>query len=209
MNEIRYKHIECVTLLCENDKSGKLINAKTGKDGYTALHLAAMHGHLERVRELVKYKADVNIKSDGCGYTPLHIAAKNGHMEIVKFLVKSDCDPQAKVGYKYFSCTCNYTYENGLFQGDIIYCYSRDDKGSTVSELADANGHSYISKFFSRSMATTKSPTKTTDVIVAPLTTFESIIAGLGMSSLFGMRTLPNTTISADTKEKDSYTLEV
>ena len=70
--------------------------------GCTPLHLAALKGHLEIVRLLIKKGARINlthIKEGGLheigaghggkGQTPLHFAAKAGHAEIVKLLVEN------------------------------------------------------------------------------------------------------------------------
>lgn len=53
--------------------------------GFTALHEAAFHGHLELVAFLSGI-ADVN-KRDSCGCTALHIAVNLGHTDVVKYLV--------------------------------------------------------------------------------------------------------------------------
>jgi serine/threonine-protein phosphatase 6 regulatory ankyrin repeat subunit B len=52
------------------------------------LHFAALGGHVEAVRELLKYQnLDVNAK-DSEKRTPLHFAAMDGHTEIVDLLLK-------------------------------------------------------------------------------------------------------------------------
>lgn len=62
--------------------------------GNTALHEAALNGHLDIVKLLVSNGAEVNIKS--CEIfqdTPLVDASANGHLQIVKYLLSKGADP--------------------------------------------------------------------------------------------------------------------
>ena len=72
------------------------------KDGYTALILATMEGHLELVQALINAGADLNIQ--GCssyGDTALGIAASYGYTEIVKLLITVGADVNnTKTEYK-------------------------------------------------------------------------------------------------------------
>ena len=65
--------------------------------GVTLLHLAAYHGWMDVVIELLTtYNSSANRKDDR-GQTPLHYAANNGHKEVVMFLItKQKCDPMSK-----------------------------------------------------------------------------------------------------------------
>ena len=54
----------------------------------TLLHLAAAHGWIDTVIDLIKkYKCDTNSK-DTFGNTPIHYAASNNHLEVVKYLIR-------------------------------------------------------------------------------------------------------------------------
>ncbi len=55
------------------------------EDGNTPLHLAAKHGHLGIVKDLVRYGADINAENLS-GYTPLALAIKGGNREVEEFL---------------------------------------------------------------------------------------------------------------------------
>ncbi|KAF3653092.1 putative serine/threonine-protein phosphatase 6 regulatory ankyrin repeat subunit C-like [Capsicum annuum] len=54
--------------------------------GRTALHMAAIHGHVEVLQFLVTIGSDSDI-SDSQGWTALHFAAHQGHVESVDFLL--------------------------------------------------------------------------------------------------------------------------
>jgi ankyrin repeat protein len=64
------------------------MNATT-KDGVTALHLAAMNGHLESVQALLfdaSDSIDPNIKEKSTGKTAIHYAIQNRHEEIARLM---------------------------------------------------------------------------------------------------------------------------
>ncbi len=63
--------------------------------GLTALHLAALHGHVVAARMLLAHGADVNAR-DSYGLTPLHLASQYGHTELVRLLLLHGADVSAK-----------------------------------------------------------------------------------------------------------------
>lgn len=74
------------------------------KDGCTALHLAALRGHLEIARLLISRDANVNAR-DEAGQAPLHLAAagwnpaKPDHRNaVIKMLIECGADLAAKNG---------------------------------------------------------------------------------------------------------------
>ena len=58
------------------------------RQGRTALHIAAYHGHELLVAALVVHGADVDM-ADHAGLTPLHMAAAAGRLEAARKLVSS------------------------------------------------------------------------------------------------------------------------
>eukprot|EP00750_Incisomonas_marina_P012093 INCI16559.1.p1 GENE.INCI16559.1~~INCI16559.1.p1 ORF type:complete len:288 (-),score=62.59 INCI16559.1:115-978(-) len=65
-------------------------------NGETALHNAALGGHLEMIELLVQEgKADTDLQ-DNCGNTPLHIAARSGHYDAALRLMDFDAKAQIK-----------------------------------------------------------------------------------------------------------------
>lgn len=62
--------------------------------GNTALHEAALNGHLDIVKLLIKNGADVNMQSfEMFKDTPLIDASANGHLDVVKYLLSHGADP--------------------------------------------------------------------------------------------------------------------
>ena len=72
------------------------VNAPNGS-GYTALHLAVLHGHVEAVKVLISLSANPNIFPEGGGAAPLHLAARRGSVELLKLLLDSGADAQARI----------------------------------------------------------------------------------------------------------------
>jgi ankyrin repeat protein len=56
------------------------------KDGWTALHCSALHGHHHMAGRLLKSGADPNANNSNWG-TPLHVAVEKGHGKIVQLLL--------------------------------------------------------------------------------------------------------------------------
>ncbi|KAM3919856.1 ankyrin repeat domain-containing protein 27 isoform 2-T2 [Leptodactylus fuscus] len=59
----------------------------TSRDGFTPLHIAALHGHSVLVTLLLKHGAHVDAKN-GNRALPLHLACHKGHFEVVKILME-------------------------------------------------------------------------------------------------------------------------
>ncbi|KAJ8917829.1 hypothetical protein NQ315_010738 [Exocentrus adspersus] len=58
--------------------------------GQTCVHVAAMHGHIEVLRHLVWYGADINAREGCMGYTALHYAVERRDEAMVQFLLQCD-----------------------------------------------------------------------------------------------------------------------
>uniref|UniRef100_A0A3Q1BF58 BRCT domain-containing protein n=1 Tax=Amphiprion ocellaris TaxID=80972 RepID=A0A3Q1BF58_AMPOC len=66
--------------------SGSPAVMKRNHKGETPLHLAAIKGDVEAVKELLDQGADPNLK-DNAGWTPLHEACNLGHLAVVEVLI--------------------------------------------------------------------------------------------------------------------------
>lgn len=58
--------------------------------GQTCVHVAAMHGHVEVLRHLVWYGADINAREGCMGYSALHFAVERRDEPLVQFLLQCD-----------------------------------------------------------------------------------------------------------------------
>uniref|UniRef100_A0A7N0RIH3 PGG domain-containing protein n=1 Tax=Kalanchoe fedtschenkoi TaxID=63787 RepID=A0A7N0RIH3_KALFE len=67
--------------------------------GETALFIAAEKGHIDVVRELLKYTTEEGLRlKNRCGFDPLHTAAMQGHQAIVQVLLAVDPELCRTVG---------------------------------------------------------------------------------------------------------------
>ncbi|KAK3436036.1 hypothetical protein EUGRSUZ_C00688 [Eucalyptus grandis] len=80
-----------VPSLLELLKTDKLLldRVMTGNHTETPLHIAAMLGHLDFVKEILAQKAEMASVQDSQGSTPLHLAAAKGYLNIVESLVRA------------------------------------------------------------------------------------------------------------------------
>ncbi|XP_072135805.1 ankyrin repeat domain-containing protein 27 isoform X2 [Mobula birostris] len=65
--------------------NGLSVNS-ANQDGFTPLHVAALHGHFELVSLLLRHGANVNTKNSN-NSTPLHLACQHSDLQIVKYLL--------------------------------------------------------------------------------------------------------------------------
>lgn len=85
---------DLVKRFLEKDKSA--VNSRVGGAGATALHLAALRGHLEVAKVLLAHGADVNAIGGSSKLTPLHRAASYAPAKFVQLLLAHKADPSAK-----------------------------------------------------------------------------------------------------------------
>jgi ankyrin repeat protein len=83
--------IENCKALIAADQTGQLISTVDHLH-WTALHIAAQHGHGSVVAYLISQGLDPNVV-DKRGLVPIHGAAQKGHVEAVKVLLQYGADP--------------------------------------------------------------------------------------------------------------------
>ena len=122
-----YGHIDIVQYLLSTDKvdplatnnDGGIAVFKQDKIKLPLLHLAAHHGWMDIIIDLItKYKCDTNCK-DSHGHTPLHYTVINNHLEVVRYFINEQhSDPM-----------------------------TRDNDGNTPLHLACNHGHVHIVQY--------------------------------------------------------------
>ena len=70
------------------ERAGKVNINFYDKEGQTALHRGCQDGHLEIVKLLVKFGADVKLANKD-GWSALHLAAYGGHQDITLYLIST------------------------------------------------------------------------------------------------------------------------
>jgi len=71
-------------------------------DGFPAVALASVFGHLEAARYLAAHGADINaVATNGSGYTALTGAVASGHTAIVEWLLAQGADPNYRYAAGY------------------------------------------------------------------------------------------------------------
>jgi ankyrin repeat protein len=68
------------------------VQARSGEYGWTLLHIAARHGQLAAVNELIERGANVNAREEGDNTYPMHWAAAAGHLDVVRRLADAGGD---------------------------------------------------------------------------------------------------------------------
>ena len=129
--------IHLATFCCFTETVKKLMKKygssilKPDGSGKTAIHCAAMFGHLDILKFLVNFTGTSLEKTDD-GETPIFFAAMHGHLDIVKFLVEF---------------TESSLDKNKTDDRKTPVFLAADNKGSTPIRMAALNGKLEIIKF--------------------------------------------------------------
>ena len=125
------------------------LNPSEVKDssGFTLLHLACQHGHLDIVQYLIKDQNCSPETTTPNGHTPLHIACKSGHLHVVKYLITDHkCNPHCTDNDGY--TPLHATSESGNIE-TVKYLITEqgcdpqvsDNIGNTPLHYASESGH--------------------------------------------------------------------
>uniref|UniRef100_A0A8C3JC83 Ankyrin repeat domain 27 n=1 Tax=Calidris pygmaea TaxID=425635 RepID=A0A8C3JC83_9CHAR len=108
----------------------------SNQDGFTPLHVAALHGHSELVSLLLKHGASISAK-DAKQAVPLHLACQKGHLQVVKCLM----DYNAKQNKKdiYGNTPLIYACLNGQYETTALLL----QRGASVN-LSNAKGNTAL-----------------------------------------------------------------
>jgi len=114
------------------------------KEGFTALHYAASHGHVEIAKLLLANGADVNAMTDKAA-TPLQYAVWYGGKETVQLLLsnKADTEVQGEIGGTplYDAAAHGQIEEVGMLLAAKADVNARTLQGYTALSVAASNGH--------------------------------------------------------------------
>ena len=134
-------HVHMVKFLLENNYLD-LMHAKS-HDGMTALHVAALHGNVEIIEQLLIYGANID---DVCkdNSTAIHLAALWGHTNAVLVLLKYGADILVKTSSAFTllhtACSCSHSDElviSLLHEGLEIFVNEKDNYGRKPFELIE------------------------------------------------------------------------
>lgn len=100
---------------------------ETDEYGYTGLHLAAEHGHIKVVEELMAASVKLDPLVFDSYYLPVHLAINKGHTDIAKKLINAGCKINELIYvrdfrsfYKYF-VICYFSDGSLLRSNTFIY----------------------------------------------------------------------------------------
>ena len=118
-------------------------NLESG-DQCTALHYAALNGHIEIIREILRGGCPIDI-NDKFGHTPLHVAAANGQTKVVVELIANGAAKDISV--EGIGTPLHLAAESGHFETAKVLLDEEcsvlavDSDGCTALLRAACNGH--------------------------------------------------------------------
>ncbi|XP_040894346.1 ankyrin repeat domain-containing protein 27 isoform X2 [Toxotes jaculatrix] len=113
-------------------------------DGFTPLHVAALHGHSPLATLLIRHGANVNARTNQSA-TPLHLASQNSHIQVVRFLLECNAKLNKKDHYGNTpliqACLCgNLETVTTLLQSNALVNVA-NLQGNTALHEAVRGGH--------------------------------------------------------------------
>ncbi|KAK1888513.1 Ankyrin repeat domain containing protein 27, partial [Dissostichus eleginoides] len=98
-SEVLLCHPLCQCPNCApTQKAGSLGVNSCNVDGFSPLHVAALHGHAPLLALLIRHGANVNARNNHSA-TPLHLAAQNSHVQVMRFLLECNAKLNKKDHY--------------------------------------------------------------------------------------------------------------
>ncbi|KAL3881636.1 hypothetical protein ACJMK2_028049 [Sinanodonta woodiana] len=117
--------------------------------GCTALHFAALHGHVEVVQYLIGQNCMVDAQDEN-GHAPIHRAASQGHLEVIRLLIEAGCN--VDVQDEHGNAPIHEAAWNGFSKTlELLVKYNctvliANKAGFTALHLSAQNGHNESSR---------------------------------------------------------------
>lgn len=133
----------------------------TDSSNTTALHTAALQGHIEVVNFLLEKGSSVATIAKRNGKTALHSAARNGHLEIVKALlikeprIATSNDKKGQTALHMAVKGLNVELVDELMKSDPSLINIVDTKGNTALHVATRKGRAQVMKVTSFKISST------------------------------------------------------
>ncbi|XP_028304681.1 ankyrin repeat domain-containing protein 27 isoform X2 [Gouania willdenowi] len=113
-------------------------------DGFTPLHVSALHGHSALSTLLIRHGSNVNARTNH-NATPLHLASQNSHVMVVRNLLESNAKLNKKDRYGntplMLACLCgNLETATTLLQSNALVNVA-NQQGNTALHEAVRGGH--------------------------------------------------------------------
>ncbi|MEE6493162.1 hypothetical protein FKM82_016752 [Ascaphus truei] len=108
-----------ITQYCKSHQIPSLLQS-INYDGYTCLHLAAIHGFLAIVESLIRLGADINAQEPCNGRTALHLAVDLQNAELMSLLLKLGADTNRVTYQGYSPCQLTWGRNNLLIQQQLV-----------------------------------------------------------------------------------------
>ncbi|XP_072242609.1 ankyrin repeat domain-containing protein 27 isoform X2 [Leuresthes tenuis] len=113
-------------------------------DGFTPLHVAALHGHSALAALLIRHGSNVNARTNQ-NATALHLASQNSHVQVVRFLLECNSKLNKRDNYGntplIHACLCgNLEMASTLLQSNALVNIA-NLQGNTALHEAVRGGH--------------------------------------------------------------------
>lgn len=115
-------HVEAAQLLLSNSSTS--IAYLQDKECKSALHIAAMEGHVDIMVEILHWSPDAFDMVDSKGWNPLHVAVANEKLNVVQYILKTP----------FLKNLINVTDKEG---NTPLHLAARGDKYSIIKILVD------------------------------------------------------------------------
>ncbi|XP_056907954.1 ankyrin repeat domain-containing protein 27 isoform X4 [Takifugu flavidus] len=128
-------------------QTGALAVNSCNFDGFTPLHVAALHGHSVLASLLIRHGANINARTSQSA-TPLHLASQNSHIQVVRLLLECNAKLNKKDNFGntplIHACLCgNLETVTRLLESNALVNVA-NLQGNTALHEAARRGHQVL-----------------------------------------------------------------